>query len=268
MQEWRDLRQQIHSACRALNLKENQQPADYASVHRALLSGLLGQIATREEKWEFLGTRNRKLFIFPGSGLSEKPPKWIVAGSLMETSKQYALNVAKIDPQWLQSLAAHLVKKSYSEPFYHRKSGQVMAKERQTLFGLTIVEGKNTVYGQIAPGEARAIFIQQALVELGYQGAGHFIQQNQTLLEELLALEHRFRRRDLLAEQKVIYNFYDQRVPDDIYNLPAFEKWRKKAEKKDPSLLIIDRELLLLKALGANEETQFPNQISFEGIDF
>jgi ATP-dependent helicase HrpA len=268
MREWRDLRQQIHSACRALKLTDNQQPADYASIHRALLSGLLGQVATKEEKWQFLGTRNRKLFIFPGSGLSEKPPKWIVAGSLMETTKQYALNVAKIDPQWLQSLAAHIVKKTYSEPFYHRKSGQVMAKERQTLFGLTVVEGKNTVYGQIAPAEARTVFIQQALVELGYQGAGSFIEKNQSLLEELLALENRFRRRDLLAEQKVIYSFYDQRVPEGIYNLPAFEKWRKKAEKKDPALLIIDRELLLLKAVGAYEEAQFPQQVHYDGIEF
>lgn len=273
MREWRDLRQQIHSACRALKLTDNQQPADYASIHRALLSGLLGQVATKEEKWQFLGTRNRKLFIFPGSGLSEKPPKWIVAGSLMETTKQYALNVAKIDPQWLQSLAAHIVKKTYSEPFYHRKSGQVMAKERQTLLGLTIVDGKNTVYGQSSPQEARAVFIQQALVEGGYQegthqGAGHFIAKNQALLEELLALEDRFRRRDLLAEQKVIYSFYDQRVPQGIYNLPAFEKWRKKAEKKDPSLLLLNRELLLLRGLSADEEAQFPQQISIDGIDY
>lgn len=268
MREWRDLRQQVHSACRALKLTDNQQPADYGSVHRALLSGLLGQVATREEKWEFLGTRNRKLFVFPGSGLSEKPPKWIVAGSLMETSKQYALNVAKIDPQWLQSLAAHLVKKTYSEPFYHDKSGQVMAKERQTLFGLTIVEGKNTVYGNSAPQEARAVFIQQALVEAAYRGAGNFIDKNQSLLEELLALEDRFRRRDLLAEQKVIYTFYDQRVPENIYNLPAFEKWRKKVEKKDPSILIIDRELLLIKGLSDDEQAQFPQQVSVDGLDF
>ena len=137
----------------------------------------------------------------------------------METTKQYALNVAKIDPEWLESLAAHLVKKSHSEPFYHQKAGQVMAKERQTLFGLTIVESKNTVYGQVAPVEARAVFIQQALVEEGYRGKGSFHQKNQKLVEELQALEDRFRRRDLLAEQKVIYSFYDERVPEGIYNL-------------------------------------------------
>jgi ATP-dependent helicase HrpA len=268
MKEWRELRHQLIIVCRELKLSVNQQPADYAGVHRALLSGLLGQVAIREDRWEFQGTRNRKLYIFPSSGLSAKPPKWIVAGSLMETGKQYALNVAKIDSEWLQPLAAHLVKKTYSEPYYHRKSGQVMAKERQTLFGLTIVEGKNTVYSKIAPQESRGVFIQQALVELGYRGAGDFIQKNQSLIEELQALEDRFRRRDLLAEQKVIYGFYDDRIPEHICNLPAFEKWRKASEKKDPSVLLISRELLLLRGLGADEEAQFPQQIKVDGMEF
>ena len=231
MREWRDLHHQLHSACRALSLKENQQPADYASVHRSLLSGLLGQIGIREEKWEFLGTRNRKFFIFPGSGLSKKPPKWVMAGSLMETTKQYALNAAKIDSAWLESLAAHLVKKTHSEPFYHHKSGQVMASERQTLFGLSIVEGKKVVYGNINASEARKVFIQQALVEEGYRGKGAFYAHNHALVSELQALEDRFRRRDLLAEQMVIFSHYDERVPATVCNLPAFEKWRKTAEK-------------------------------------
>ena len=110
MKEWRDLHHQVHSACRGLGFIDNRQAADYQSIHCALLCGLLGQVANRQDKWEFLGTRNRKLFIFPGSGTSNKPPKWIVAGALMQTAKQYALNVAKIEPDWLPSLAAHLVK--------------------------------------------------------------------------------------------------------------------------------------------------------------
>lgn len=268
VREWRDLQQQVQSACKTLKLTGNQQPADYAAIHQALLSGLLGQVANREDKYEFLGTRNRKLFIFPGSGLAKQPPKWIVAGSLMETGKQYALNVAKIDPQWLQSLAAHLVKKTYSEPFYHRKSGQVMAKERQILLGLTIVEGKKVVYSKIAPRESRQVFIQQALVESGYNGKGAFMAKNQALLEEIQALEDRFRRRDLLAEQTVIYGFYDERVPQEIGNLPAFEKWRKTAEREDPSLLLMDRNLLLLQGLGADQQAQFPKILQVEGLEF
>ena len=268
MKEWRDLHHQVHSACRALKLTENQKPAEYAAIHQALLSGLLGQVGIREDKWEFLGTRNRKFFIFPGSGLSKKPPKWVMVGSLMETAKQYGLNAAKIDSDWLEPLAAHLVKKTYSAPFYHQKSGQVMAKERQTLFGLSIVEGKNTVYGNVAPAEAREIFIQQALVEEGYRGKGSFYSANQKLVAELQGLEDRFRRRDLLAEQKVIYSFYHERIPEGIYNLPAFEKWRKSAERDNPNLLSISKEALMLRGLSADEEAQFPETVRCDGLEF
>jgi ATP-dependent helicase HrpA len=268
MREWRDLHRQLHSACRTLKLKDSEKPAEYAAIHQSLLSGLLGQVGIREDKWEFLGTRNRKFFVFPSSGLSKKPPKWVMAGSLMETTKQYALNVAKIDPEWLESLASHLVKKSHSEPFYHHKSGQVMAKERQTLFGLSIVEGKRVVYGKIAPIDARKIFIQQALVEDGYRGKGQFYAYNQGLVTELQALEDRFRRRDLLAEQMVIYNHYDQRVPSTVYNLPDFEKWRKTAEVEDARLLYMSKKSLLLRNLAASEEAQFPQQLLIDDFEY
>ena len=268
MKEWRDLHHQLHGACRNLGFSDNKQAADYQTIHCALLSGLLGQVANRQDKWEFLGTRNRKLFIFPGSGTSKKPPKWIVAGSLMETAKQYALNVASIDPGWLPPLAAHLVKKTYSEPLYHGKNGLVMAKERQTLFGLTIVEAKLTAYGKIAPRDARSVFIQQALVEHGYRGKGRFLNYNQTLVEELQALEDRFRRRDLVVEQKVIYGFYDERVPEGIYNQVAFDKWRKEAELGDKNILKLNRDLLLLRGLSVDEQAQFPEQVSCGGLDF
>ena len=268
MREWRDLHHQVHSACRALKLTDNSKPAEADDIHRSLLSGLLGQVGILQDKWEFLGTRNRKFFIFPGSGLSKKPPKWVMAGSLMETSKQFALTVAKIDSDWLEPLAAHLVKKTYSEPFYSIKSGQVMASERQTLFGLSIVENKRRVYGQVNPDEARKIFIQQALVEEGYRGKGQFYTQNQKLVEELQALEDRFRRRDLLVEQQVIFEFYNERIPTGIYNLALFEKWRKQVEASEPKLLMLEKEYLLLRGLSQEEQTQFPETISCQGISY
>jgi ATP-dependent helicase HrpA len=268
MREWRDLHHQVHTACRGLKLTANTEPAEQDAIHRSILSGLLGQVGILQDKWEYLGTRNRKFFIFPGSGLSKKPPKWLMAGSLMETTKQFALTVAKIDSDWLEPLAAHLVKKSYSEPFYNKKSGQVMAKERQTLFGLSIVENKNRVYGQVAPQEARNVFIQQALVEEGYRGKGKFYRRNHKLVAELQALEDRFRRRDLLVEQQAIFDFYDQLVPEAIYNLTAFEKWRKQAEAKTPKLLLIDKEYLLLRGLSQDEQAQFPETISCDGIPY
>jgi ATP-dependent helicase HrpA len=268
MREWRDLHHQVHTACRGLKLTSNTEPGEQDAIHRSILSGLLGQVGILQDKWEYLGTRNRKFFIFPGSGLSKKPPKWLMAGSLMETTKQFALTVAKIDSDWLEPLAAHLVKKSYSEPFYNKKSGQVMAKERQTLFGLSIVENKNRVYGQVAPQEARKVFVQQALVEEGYRGKGQFYSHNHKLVEELQALEDRFRRRDLLVEQQAIFDFYDQRVPEGIYNLAAFEKWRKQAEAKTPKLLMIDKKYLLLRGLSQDEQAQFPETISCDGIPY
>jgi ATP-dependent helicase HrpA len=268
MREWRDLHHQVHSACRALKLTDNSKPAEADDIHRSLLSGLLGQVGILQEKWEFLGTRNRKFFIFPGSGLSKKPPKWVMAGSLMETSKQFALTVAKIDSDWLEPLAAHLVKKTYSEPFYSIKSGQVMASERQTLFGLSIVENKRRVYGQVNPDEARKIFIQQALVEEGYRGKGNFYKYNQKLVEELQALEDRFRRRDLLVEQQVIFDFYNERLPAGIFNLPLFEKWRKQVEATEPKCLMLEKEYLLLRGLSQEEQTQFPEIISCQGISY
>jgi ATP-dependent helicase HrpA len=268
MREWRDLHHQVHTACRKLKLNSNTEPAEQDAIHRSILSGLLGQVGILQDKWEYLGTRNRKFFIFPSSGLSKKPPKWLMAGSLMETTKQFALTVAKIDSDWLEPLAAHLVKKSYSEPFYNKKSGQVMAKERQTLFGLSIVENKNRVYGQVAPQEARKVFVQQALVEEGYRGKGEFYSHNHKLVEELQALEDRFRRRDLLVEQKAIFDFYDQLVPEGIYNLAAFEKWRKQAEAKTPQLLMIEKEYLLLRGLSQDEQAQFPETISCDGIPY
>ena len=144
----------------------------------------------------------------------------------------------------------------------------VMAKERQTLFGLTVVEARLTAYGKLAPEDARNVFIQQALVEHGYRGKGRFLKHNQSLLEELQALEDRFRRRDLVAEQKIIYNFYDERVPQGIYNQVAFDQWRKEAEAKDASILKLTRELLLLRGLSVDEQAQFPEQVSCGGLDF
>ena len=163
---------------------------------------------------------------------------------------------------------SHLVKKTYSEPFYHVKSGQVMAKERQTLYGLTILEGKQVAYGSIATMEARNVFIQQALVEGRYTGKGRFSQHNKNLVIELQELEDRFRRRDLLVEQSIIFNFYDNVIPESIYNLPAFEKWRKKRELQNSKLLYLNRDQLLLRGLSKDEEAQFPKIISFDDFEY
>ncbi|UTW46144.1 ATP-dependent RNA helicase HrpA [bacterium SCSIO 12696] len=286
MREWRDLHHQLHQVVRELKLAsssarlpDSQQPADNPlieyhqdTIHRALLTGLLGQVARIQEGKEYLGTRNRKFMIFPGSGVYKKTPKWLMCAELLETSKLFAHTVAAIDSQWLPQLAAHLVKKSHSEPHYDARRGEVMAYEKQTLYGLTIVERKRCRYGHIDPAVARQVFIQGALLEGGYQrnrrGKGAFVHHNRQLLEELEQLEARTRRRDIVAEEQVMFDFFDQRLPADINNLVAFEQWRKQAEREQPKFLYMDRELLMQRAVSDASQAQFPNEIECQGLKF
>ena len=266
VREWRDLHHQIHQACRQLKLTESRQPASYEALHRSILAGLLSQVAKRAEGREYDATRNRKFALFPGSGPHNKPPPWIMAAELLETSRQFAVGVAKIEPQWLSEQAGHLIKSSYSEPFYHRNSGQVMASERQTLFGLTVVESRRVSYGATDPVVAREVFIRQALVEGGYSGgrqrAAPFFAHNRALIEELEALEARTRRRDILCDDEVIYQFYAERLPLDLVNRAGFEAWRKKTEAANPALLFLDREQLLRRDVDADELAEFPDSLT------
>ena len=290
MREWRDLHHQLHHSVRELRLREDsarlpaaaEEPApenhryDYAAIHRALLSGLLGQVANLHEDREYLGTRNRKFMIFPGSGVhaskGRKPPKWLMCAELIETSRLYAHNVARIDQQWLSSLAAHLVKRNYSEPHYDARRGEVMAFERQTLYGLAIVERRRCSYGKVNASEAREVFIQGALVEGRYadnkRARGRFFEHNRQLLRELEDMEARVRRRDIVVDDAVLYQFFDERVPGDIVNLAGFEHWRKQAEQKQPELLFMDRERLMQRAVSDSTEAQFPDHITWQGARY
>ena len=301
MREWRDLHHQLHQSTRDLKLADSsalspeeklskeklpkEKPTeknnsdnnhyDYAAVHRALLTGLLGQVATLHEGREYMGTRNRKFMIFPGSGVYKKTPKWMMSAELLETSKLYAHTVARIDSQWLPVLAAHLVKKSYSEPHYDARRGEVMAFEKQTLYGLTVVERQRCRYSHIDAAVSRQIFIQSALVEGRYgdkggdkRSKGAFFKHNQALLNELEELEARVRRRDIVAEESALYQFFDERLPTDIVNLVAFEQWRKKAEQGNPKLLFMNRELLMQRAIHDTTEAQFPDHIQWQGVQY
>lgn len=305
MREWRDLHHQLHGACRELKLIENKQPASYESVHRSLLSGLLGNIGfqrasdeggsnedqlnkgsssddkaskhKRRDIREFSGARNRKFYVFPGSGLNKKPPRWLMAAEMIETSRLFSHYNAKIDPDWLSSLASHLVKKSYSEPHYSVRNGQVMAYEKQTLYGLAIVEKRCCGYGKIDPVISREIFIRSALVEGEYRGKGDFFKHNQKLQESLEDIESRTRRRDVLVDDQVMFDFYSERIPLDIVNLAGFEHWRKQQEsgeaegeikggiKGSSRLLYMDEALLSQSNTSGLDESQFPDHIAWQG---
>jgi len=295
MREWRDLHHQLHSACRGLKLSENKQPASYEAIHRSLLSGLLGQIGyqrTAEENDsgkggvdkengkqvnrrgsnEFSGARNRKFYVFPGSGLNKKPPKWLMAAEMIETSRLFSHYNAKIEPDWLPSLASHLVKKSYSEPHYSARNGQVMAYEKQVLYGLPIVEKHLCSYGKLDPVLSREIFIRSALVDGEYRGKGAFFKHNQQLQESLQDIESRTRRRDVLVDDQVMFDFYNERIPKDIVNLAGFEHWRKEQEKSQSEVklefLYMDIELLSQQHSDELDESQYPDHIEWQGTRY
>jgi ATP-dependent helicase HrpA len=215
----------------------------------------------------WLGARTRKFYLFPGSGLFKKGPKWVMAAELVETSKVYARTLAKIDPTWIERLAEHLVKRSYSEPHWEKRPAQVAATERVTLYGLPIVSGRKVNYGRIDPVVSREIFIQHALVQQEYDCKAPFFKHNQDLVETLEEVEVKIRRRDVLVDEAVRYAFYDERIPADIYSGAHFERWRAQAEKTNPQLLFFSREALLAQDDTPLTENRFPDYLSVNGME-
>ncbi|WP_444914688.1 ATP-dependent RNA helicase HrpA [Microbulbifer sp. TRSA007] len=266
MREWRDIHHQLRVACRDLEVKENKEPAEYEAIHRAIVVGLLGNIGARDENKEFNGCRNRRFHIFPGSGQFKKPPRWVVSAQLLETSRLFAHTVAKVEPEWILAAAQHLVKRNYFEPHFDARSGQVMAFEKVSLYGLVLVEKRRIPYGKLDPQTSREVFIRQALVEQRYRGKGRFYKHYLDLLKSLEELEAKSRRRDILVDDEVVYRFFDERIPADIVNLAGFEYWRKKAESSDTQLLFIPRDLLMQQSADHVGEAQFPNELQAGGI--
>ncbi|WP_111643262.1 ATP-dependent RNA helicase HrpA [Marinimicrobium alkaliphilum] len=272
--EWRDVHHQLRIAVKALKLKDNPEPASYEKLHRALVTGLLGNLGMNTEDREYLGARNRKFMIFPGSSQFKKTPKWLMAAELLETSRLYAHTVAKIDPQWALHAAEHLVKRNHFEPHYDARTGRVKGYEKVTLYGLTLVEKQSVDFSKIDAAACREVFIRSALVEGRYakqrsrEQVGEFFRHNRRLLEELHDLEAKSRRRDIIVDEQVVYDFYDERLPDDVITRAAFEKWRQQAEADNPELLFIRREQLMRHDAGDVTEVQFPDELTYKGISF
>lgn len=239
-----------------------------ATLHRALLPGLLSHLGTLTENREYLGARNRKFVIHPGSGLAKKSPKWLMAFELVETTKLFARTVAKIDPLWIEPLAGHLVKRNYADPHWEMKRAQVVAKEQVTLFGLPIVSGRKVHYGPIAPAEARELFIRRALVEGEFRTRGDFFAHNRALIEEVEGLEDRARRRDILVDEETLFAFYDQRLPEGIHNGKGFEAWRKRAEAENPEALKFDRAALLAREASEITRADYPDELALNGVRY
>jgi ATP-dependent helicase HrpA len=280
LREWRDVHHQLCIAIKDLGFKMNQEPASHDAIHKALLGGLLGNLGFNHEEREYLGARNRKFTIFPGSSLIKKTPKWIMAGELLETSKLFAHTVAKIEPEWVLTTAKHLVKRQYIEPYYNSHSGQVMAYEKVSLYGLVIIERRAVSYSHVDPAICRSIFIRAAFVEGQYaqspkrKASGYtkkvddFYGHQENLLKELEELEAKSRRRDILVDEQVIFDFYNERIPENIINLAGFEAWRKKEELTNPKILYMSREILMRHCADEVTQAQFPNELEWKGMAF
>ncbi|MFZ5557606.1 MAG: ATP-dependent RNA helicase HrpA [Pseudomonadota bacterium] len=246
LREWRDVHAQLAALTGELGLRANETPAAFEQIHRALLSGLLGNVGAKgDEPGEYKGARGITFFIHPGSGLRKKQPKWVVAAELTETARLYARCVAAVEPEWIERAAGHLVKRSYLEPRWERTRAQVVAWEQVSLYGLIVIPRRKVHYGPIDPRLAREIFIRQALVAGEFDCRAEFFRHNQRLRREVEELEHKARRQDVLVDEERMFRFYDERVPAQIVNGAGFERWRKDAEAKSPRLLFMTRDDLM-----------------------
>jgi ATP-dependent helicase HrpA len=275
VREWRDVHGQLMTLAHEHGWKENQLPANYDAIHKALLSGLLGHIGLKSEEDQFYrGAREIKFYIHPGSPLVKKAGRWIVAAEVVETSRLFARCVAKIEPEWLESVGAHLVRKHIFEPHWEKGGGQVVAWERVTLHGLLLHGKRRVLFGGANASAAdvklaREILIRSALVqgEVGEDWANkwRFFQHNRKLLREIENLEHKSRRPDVLVDDELIFAFYDAKLPSDLTTLAAFDRWRRDAEQKEPKLLYLEREQLMRhEAAGITTET-FPHALEHRG---
>ncbi|MDG5499053.1 ATP-dependent RNA helicase HrpA [Marinobacter sp. BGYM27] len=268
MREWRDVHRQLALVCREQSLQLNARPANYEKVHCAILSGLLGQVALKHEKREYLATRNRKVMLFPGSKVAKAAPKWIVAAEIVETSRVFARMIAKIEPEWIEPLAAHVLKRHYFEPHWERKRAQVVGFEKVSLYGLDIVPRRRIGYAAIDPVESRQLFIRRALVEGEYDTKAPFIRHNQAALESVEDLERKTRRRDLLVDEDTLFDFYDRRIPADVVSGQHFESWWKALSASEVKALELTEDDIYQRSPEADTHQAYPDELAWDGVRY
>ncbi|MGF1862128.1 ATP-dependent RNA helicase HrpA [Photobacterium profundum] len=260
IREWQDIYYQVSQVVKELDLKINSQEASYDSIHQSLLAGMLSHIGIKDqEKNEYQGARNARFNIFPGSGIFKKQPKWVMVAELVETSKLWGRIAAKIQPEWVEPLAQHLLKRSYSEPHWEKKQAAVFAFEKIMMYGIPIVAKRKVNYGNIDAQVSREIFIRSALVEGDWETKHKFYHQNRRLLREVEELEHKSRRRDILIDDDELFEFYDQRIEHTVVSGRFFDSWWKKASKEDSNLLNFEREMLFRGDASHITDLDYPN---------
>ncbi|WP_067476499.1 ATP-dependent RNA helicase HrpA [Actinomadura hibisca] len=273
VREWQDLHGQLKQVAKTLGVTVNSVDAAPDRIHTALLSGLLSHIGLmdtdakddkkdgnpRRRGQEYVGARGAKFAIFPGSALFKKPPRWVMSAELVETSRLWARVNARIEPEWVEPLAGHLVKRNYSEPHWSKKQAAVMAYEKVTLYGVPIVAQRRVNYGSVDPALARELFVRHALVEGDWETHHRFFHDNRALLDEVEELEHRARRRDILVDDQTLFDFYDERVPEDVVSGRHFDAWWKKARHTEPDLLNFEKSMLINQSADDVSETDYPD---------
>jgi ATP-dependent helicase HrpA len=278
LREWHDVRAQLASVLKEAGwnvdgaLPKTIDATRYEAIHRALLTGLLGNIGVKSEPAtdkspQYDGARGIGFFLHPGSGLAKKGPKWVVAAELTQTTRLYARCAARVEPEWIEAIAGDRVTRSHFDARWDKARGEVIASERVQLYGLTLVPRRTVVYGPHAPDEARTVFIREALVhgELGV--AAPFLAHNRKLVAEIAELEHKARRADVLVDDETIAAFYAERIPAEVHSRATFEKWRRDDEKRHPKRLQLTREALMRHAADAITTVLFPDTLRVAGAE-
>jgi len=270
VREWQDIYAQLRQVARTLGLtvtENNEEVAPGQAVHTALLAGLLSHIGLKEaDKREYLGARGAKFAIFPGSALFKKQPRWVMSAELVETSRLWGRVNARIEPEWAEKLAPHLIKRSYSEPHWEKKQGAVVAYEKVTLYGLPIVPRRKVQYSRIDPALCRELFIRQALVEGDWDTHHQFLAENAKLIEQIEDVENRARRRDIAVDDETIFGLYDARIPADVVSARHFDAWWKKERHTNPQLLTFTKEMLVNAGRDAVDPAAYPDAWLAAGV--
>jgi ATP-dependent helicase HrpA len=268
LREWRDIHTQLHTVVAEHKWQLNTAPASYEQLHLSMLSGLLGNIGQKNEAEDwYLGARGIKFYRHPGAKLSKKPGRWIVAAELVETTRLFGRGIAAIEPPWLEQVGAHLIKKQLLDPHWEKKAAQVTALERATLYGLVIYHNRRTDYGRVDPTGAREIFIREALVAGEWETRLPFLASNQKLVKQVMDLEHKSRRQDVLVDDELIYAFYDAQLPAEVCSGAGFERWYKDAHRLNPKLLHLSKEELMRHEAAGITTQSFPKTLRLGGVD-
>lgn len=260
IREWQDIYTQLRQTAKTMKVELNEADAADDAIHQSLLAGLLSHVGLKDpEKNEYGGARGARFAVFPGSALFKKQPRWLMSAELVETSRLWARVNAKIDPDWIEPLAGHLVKRTYSEPHWEQKQAAVMAYEKVTLYGVPVVAQRKVNYGRIDQDTSRDLFIRNALVEGDWRNHHQFFQDNRKLLGEVEELEHRARRRDILVDDETLYDFYDQRIPEQIVSGAHFDSWWKSKRREEPDLLNFEKSMLINERAGEVSKADYPD---------